>query len=77
MTMDDRRSGRWRAIPLPSEDPDASPCVRRCTLDERDLCIGCGRTLDEILEWSAAPTRRKVQIRSEAIARLQDRRFHR
>lgn len=74
MKMDHRPSLPWRALPLPSQDPDASPCVRRCTLDERDLCIGCGRTLDEILEWSAAPTSRKIQIRSDAAARLQDRR---
>lgn len=26
-----------------------SPCVGLCTLDDDDVCIGCGRTLDEIL----------------------------
>nr|WP_254619459.1 DUF1289 domain-containing protein [Vibrio metschnikovii] len=25
-----------------------SPCVRHCCLDDKDICIGCGRTLDEI-----------------------------
>jgi predicted Fe-S protein YdhL (DUF1289 family) len=28
-----------------------SPCVRNCCLDERDICLGCGRLLDEILRW--------------------------
>ncbi|MCU4674418.1 DUF1289 domain-containing protein [Catenovulum sp. 2E275] len=28
-----------------------SPCVRRCCLNEQDVCIGCGRTLDEITGW--------------------------
>ena len=38
--------------------PD-SPCRRACTLDREDICVGCGRTLDEILEWSRASTERK------------------
>lgn len=30
-----------------------SPCVRLCTLDpEIGLCVGCGRTLAEIGQWS-------------------------
>lgn len=29
----------------------ASPCVNICTLDERDVCTGCLRTLDEIGAW--------------------------
>ncbi|WP_082117034.1 DUF1289 domain-containing protein [Sedimenticola thiotaurini] len=30
-----------------------SPCVRLCTLDDDDICIGCGRTLEEIKGWSS------------------------
>jgi uncharacterized protein len=33
-------------------DPAASPCVRICCLDDVNICIGCGRTLDEIRRWS-------------------------
>lgn len=29
-----------------------SPCVRSCCLDDQDICLGCGRTLDEIRRWS-------------------------
>lgn len=29
-----------------------SPCVSICALDERDICIGCQRTGDEILRWT-------------------------
>ncbi|WP_154401651.1 DUF1289 domain-containing protein, partial [Vibrio cholerae] len=25
---------------------------RHCCLDDKDICIGCGRTLDEICCWS-------------------------
>lgn len=28
-----------------------SPCVSICTLDERGLCRGCFRTLEEISGW--------------------------
>ncbi|MFL6688793.1 MAG: DUF1289 domain-containing protein [Alphaproteobacteria bacterium] len=31
-----------------------SPCIKVCTMDAASgLCIGCGRTLDEIARWSA------------------------
>jgi len=33
-------------------DSPASPCVRICCLDEVNICIGCGRTLEEIRCWS-------------------------
>lgn len=29
-----------------------SPCIRNCCLDENDVCVGCFRSLDEILQWS-------------------------
>jgi len=28
-----------------------SPCVNNCIL-KSNVCIGCGRTIDEIKEWS-------------------------
>ncbi|HGP5625183.1 TPA: DUF1289 domain-containing protein, partial [Vibrio cholerae O1] len=36
-----------------------SPCVRHCCLDDKDICIGCGRTLDEICCWSSATNSEK------------------
>ena len=29
-----------------------SPCVRNCCLNEEDICLGCYRSLEEILQWS-------------------------
>jgi len=30
-----------------------TPCVNTCLLDaETGLCIGCGRTIDEIARWA-------------------------
>ncbi|MDP9065886.1 MAG: DUF1289 domain-containing protein [Pseudomonadota bacterium] len=30
----------------------ASPCIRRCVLDDDLCCIGCYRTMDEIVRWA-------------------------
>ena len=29
-----------------------SPCTKVCTLDGEGICVGCGRLLDEIANWS-------------------------
>jgi predicted Fe-S protein YdhL (DUF1289 family) len=39
----------------------ASPCTQICTLDG-ELCIGCGRTLDEIGGWSGASSAERLAI---------------
>ena len=31
-----------------------SPCVRCCTLDQDDICLGCDRHVDEICAWGGA-----------------------
>jgi predicted Fe-S protein YdhL (DUF1289 family) len=43
-------------------DPLASPCVRNCCLDEHDVCMGCGRSLQEIVAWGAASDADKAAI---------------
>ena len=48
----------------------ASPCVRNCCLDKQDVCIGCGRTLEEIVIWGDADNDRKLQILSHAEKRI-------
>ncbi|MGB0494776.1 MAG: DUF1289 domain-containing protein [Kangiellaceae bacterium] len=39
-----------------------SPCVSNCCLDEKDVCLGCYRHVDEILVWRSANTAEKMQI---------------
>lgn len=46
----------------PLSSPVASPCRRRCCLDEQDVCLGCGRLLAEILEWGTASEARRQTI---------------
>lgn len=44
--------------PLPGVE---SPCVSICRMKD-GLCEGCGRTLDEIAEWSLASDDRRREI---------------
>ncbi|MBI3896994.1 MAG: DUF1289 domain-containing protein [Gammaproteobacteria bacterium] len=40
-----------------------SPCIRRCTLDpETDICLGCYRTLQEILGWQNYSTDQRLAV---------------
>jgi uncharacterized protein len=41
-----------------------------CRLDARNTCVGCGRTLAEIAEWSAASPERQREIAAAAAKRL-------
>ncbi|MBU1192647.1 MAG: DUF1289 domain-containing protein [Gammaproteobacteria bacterium] len=36
------------------ESSVASPCVRNCCLDDQDICLGCFRSLAEIVGWGGA-----------------------
>ncbi|MDH1263974.1 MULTISPECIES: DUF1289 domain-containing protein [unclassified Pseudomonas] len=55
----------------PPSETVASPCRRACCLDERDICLGCGRALSEILEWGTADNPRRRAICQSAQARLE------
>lgn len=45
----------------------ASPCVRQCTLDENDICVGCFRSLTDIVDWykKSDAEKREVLMRCE------------
>jgi uncharacterized protein len=30
-----------------------TPCVGKCQMDQHDVCIGCGRSLQEIARWTS------------------------
>ena len=47
-----------------------SPCIKICTLDARSaLCLGCGRTIDEIARWIAMSDAERSRIMAELPAR--------
>jgi len=40
-----------------------TPCVKICTLDARiGLCLGCGRTIDEIACWASMSASERAQV---------------
>jgi len=40
-----------------------SPCTKLCTLDTRTgLCLGCGRTIEEIARWSAMSDAERARV---------------
>jgi hypothetical protein len=59
--------------PPANTDELASPCVRNCCLDDDDVCMGCGRSLEEIVAWSAASDADKRAILERSRARAAER----
>jgi len=48
-----------------------TPCVKICTLDARaGMCLGCGRSIDEIARWTAISSAERARVMSELPARL-------
>lgn len=51
-----------------------TPCVKICTLDARaGLCLGCGRTIDEIARWTVLSADERRRIMAELPRRLAER----
>lgn len=49
----------------------SSPCVRLCVIDPASkLCEGCGRTLQEIADWSRLSEAQRLAIMATLEARL-------
>jgi hypothetical protein len=47
-----------------------TPCVNICLLDtETGLCVGCGRSIEEIARWSAMSDTERRAIMRELPAR--------
>jgi predicted Fe-S protein YdhL (DUF1289 family) len=48
-----------------------SPCVNICTLDARSgICLGCGRNIDEIAQWTAMTAAERSRVMRELPTRL-------
>ncbi|UGA56132.1 DUF1289 domain-containing protein [Vibrio sp. VB16] len=64
--MSDSKQKKGESIE--SESP-CSPCIRHCCLDEEDICLGCHRSLSEIMQWSESSNESKRHILNLANAR--------
>lgn len=47
----------------------ASPCIRNCCLNTKDICLGCFRHIDEILVWGKASFNEKEVILQRVASR--------
>jgi predicted Fe-S protein YdhL (DUF1289 family) len=48
-----------------------TPCIKVCTLDARNgICLGCGRTIDEISCWVEMTAAERARVTSDLPARL-------
>jgi uncharacterized protein len=51
--------------------PPSTPCIQICVIDPLSaLCIGCGRTVDEIAAWSGLDEPSRLAIMAGLEARL-------
>lgn len=47
-----------------------SPCVGMCTLNAEDMCLGCGRMLDEITSWVSYTEWERDEVTQNCVQRL-------
>ena len=54
-----------------SEAEPQSPCISVCLLDDKDICVGCYRSANEITDWFMADAQGKRDILQRARERLE------
>jgi uncharacterized protein len=56
---------------MPPAQKPSSPCTKVCVLDAASgLCVGCGRTRDEIAAWGAMPEAERRTVMAGLEARM-------
>lgn len=50
----------------PPGDHVPSPCIRLCTLDQSDVCVGCYRKLDDIIAWRGLDPAERLAVLAAA-----------
>ena len=49
-----------------------SPCVRNCCLNEKDICLGCFRHVEEITQWSSFTEEERKAVLEKTVNRKQE-----
>lgn len=58
---------------LPANTPALTPCVQVCQIDQMlRLCLGCGRTLDEIGRWSKLSDPQRIMVMQQLPQRMEN-----
>lgn len=56
----------------PANTPALTPCVQVCQIDQMlRLCLGCGRTLDEIGRWSKLSDPQRIMVMQQLPQRME------
>ena len=50
---------------------EESPCQKLCTLNTDNICIGCGRTREEISTWTTMTDNDRIHVKIQANQRLE------
>ncbi len=59
---------------IPADNSVMSPCIRRCCLDDKDVCLGCFRSMSEICAWGGANSEERESVLQNASFRQQQHR---
>lgn len=51
---------------MPVENLIQSPCIRNCCLNEEDICVGCFRSLPEVVGWTGFDDALRQQVLNNA-----------
>lgn len=45
----------------------STPCIRACTLDREGVCLGCHRTVDEIIRWREMDEAERLRLMRDVL----------
>nr|WP_297348390.1 DUF1289 domain-containing protein [uncultured Glaciecola sp.] len=58
---------------MKNENEIKSPCIRNCCLGSEDVCLGCFRSIDEILMWGGASSEDRSLIIEQTVKRRSEK----
>lgn len=50
------------------------PCIRKCCLNEKDICLGCFRTYNDMLAWRNVSIQDKKEMLQKA--EMRKKKYH-
>ena len=48
------------------------PCIKKCCLNEEDICMGCFRRFNDMLKWNKASINEKTEMLKMAEVRKKE-----
>lgn len=48
------------------------PCIKKCCLNEEDICLGCFRSFNDMLAWNKASIQDKKEMLQKAESRRKE-----